>query len=65
MDLTYNEANVAAEVLGARLAGLALSTSDDRLPDSPSSEWCREFIEVYAHYYLLAHGELLGVNRLT
>ena len=55
MDLAYNKANVAAEVLGARFAGLALSTRDDRLPDSPSSEWCREFIGAYAHYYLLAH----------
>ena len=66
MNLAYNEANVAAEVLSARLAGLTLSTSDDRLPaNSPSSEWWRGFIEAYAHYYLLAHGELLGVNCLT
>ena len=65
MELAYNKANVAAEVLGARLAGLALAARNDRFPESSTSMYCRRRVGAYAHYYVLAHRELVGVDCLT
>ena len=62
---TYNEADVATKVLGARLAGLALAARDDRFPGSSTSEYCYRRLGAHAHYYMLTHGESVGVDCLT
>ena len=61
---TYNEADVAAKILGARQAWLAFSACDNGLPISRSISISRES-DGSIHHNVLPDGELAGVYCLA